>query len=33
MNDMNDSRLSAQGSSCYQQVKVVIDMKDSMLLA
>ena len=30
---MNDSRSSAQGSSCYEQLKVVIDMNDSMLSA
>ena len=30
---MNDSRLSAQGSSCYEQLKVAIDMNASMLLA
>ena len=33
MNDMNDSMSSAQGSSCYEQLKVVIDMNDSILPA
>ena len=28
---MNDSRSLAQGSSCYEQFRVVIDMNDSML--
>ena len=31
MNDMNDSRSLAKGSSCYEQLRVVIDMDDSML--
>ena len=30
---MNDSRSSSQGSSCYEQLRVVIDMNDSMLSA
>ena len=33
MNDMNDSRSLAQGSSCYEQLRVVIDMNDFMLSA
>ena len=33
MNDMNDSRLLAQGFSCYEQLKVMIDMNDFMLSA
>ena len=33
MNDMNDSRLSTQGSSSYEQLRVVIDMNDFMLSA
>ena len=33
MNDMNDSRSLAKGSSCYEQLRVVIDMDDSMLSA
>ena len=31
MNDMKDSRSSAQGSSCYEQLRVVVDMNNSML--
>ena len=30
MNEMNDSRLSPQGSSCYDQLRVVVDMNDFM---
>ena len=30
MNEMNDSRLSTQGSSCYDQLRVVVDMNDFM---
>ena len=30
---MNDSRLLAQGFSCYEQLKVMIDMNDFMLSA
>ena len=33
MNDMNDSMSSAQGSSCYEQLRVMIDMNEFMLLA
>ena len=33
MNDMNDSRSSAQGSSCYEQLRVVINMNRFMLSA
>ena len=33
MNDMNDSMSSAQGSSCYEQLRVMIDTNDSMLSA
>ena len=29
MVDMNDPRLSAQGSRCYELLKVVDDMNDS----
>ena len=30
---MNDSRLLAQGSSSNEQIRIVIDMNDSMLSA
>ena len=30
---MNDSRFLAQGSSCYERLRVMIDMNDFMLLA
>ena len=33
MNEMNDSRSSSNGSSCYEQLRVVMDMNDFMLLA
>ena len=33
MNDMNYSKSLAQGSSCYEQLRVVIDMNDFMLSA
>ena len=31
MNDMTDLRSSGQGSSSYEQLRVMIDMNDSML--
>ena len=33
MDDMNNFGLWAQGSNCYEQLKVVVDMNDSGLWA
>ena len=33
MDDMNDSESWAQGSRCYEQLKVVVDMNNSNLWA